>query len=420
MSSSYKESMYNKFSKEVYSSPTYIGLIEILEYIIFIIIIYKYNPFGINTKHPAITSILTLIVALIYVLLFYFLRDKISIGSNIDNNSPTEADFLIKLISTIACFIGFIFITKYVLLFISKGHFSILSIIRYIILFFIIVVAIATIYMLFKPMFSIAKNSDPKTVKSFIYNLIMYLPCLLINFMDFVKHEYSITTKSVWLLLIAEIILITLWIIVPMIIKSFSTKNGVQLLREPQYLNEERVLGTFEELYGKNLAPLDNGDNSQEKFNYHYSLSMWFNLNPQPPNTSPAYNKWTNIFNYGSKPVIEFNGQLNILRIVVESEKEPGKKKKVLIYKTNKILFQKWNNIVINYDRGTMDVFLNGELVASKPEIAPYMTYESIQVGAKNGINGGICNVLYFKDNLTKNYIELMYNSLRFKYEPYV
>ena len=96
MSSSYKESMYNKFSKEVYSSPTYIGLIEILEYIIFIIIIYKYNPFGINTKHPAITSILTLIVALIYVLLFYFLRDKISIGSNIDNNSPTEADFLIK------------------------------------------------------------------------------------------------------------------------------------------------------------------------------------------------------------------------------------------------------------------------------------------------------------------------------------
>jgi len=173
-------------------------------------------------------------------------------------------------------------------------------------------------------------------------------------------------------------------------------------------------------LYGKNLSPLDSGDNSQEKFNYHYSLSAWFNLNPQPPNTSPAYNKWTNIFNYGSKPAIEFNGQLNILRIIVESEKEPGKKKKVLIYKTNKILFQKWNNIVINYDRGTMDVFLNGELVASKPEIAPYMTYESIQVGAKNGINGGICNVLYFKDNLTKSYIELMYNSLRFKYEPYI
>ena len=67
-----------------------------------------------------------------------------------------------------------------------------------------------------------------------------------------------------------------------------------------------------------------------------------------------------------------------------------------------------------------MDVFLNGELVGSRPGIAPYMTYESIGVGANNGIQGGISNVIYYKDNLTRSYIELMYQALKGKAEPFL
>ena len=77
----------------------------------------------------------------------------------------------------------------------------------------------------------------------------------------------------------------------------------------------------------------------------------------------------------------------------------PGEEKKTVeIYKTKNILYQKWNNMVIKYDRGTMDVFLNGELVGSRPSIAPYMTYETIQVGSNNGLAGGISNVMYYKN----------------------
>jgi hypothetical protein len=244
---------------------------------------------------------------------------------------------------------------------------------------------------------------------------------LLVAFIDYIKNEYYITTKPVWLLLLAEIILIVLWVIIPLILTKYATKNGIQLVKAPQYLNKESVLGTFEELYGRNndTRDLTSANNSIERFSYHYSLSAWFYLNPQPPNTSHAYNKYTTILSYGNKPAIEFNGSKNSLRVIVESEKEPGSKERYMIYETKEILFQKWNNVVINYDRGTMDVFINGVLVGSRPSIAPYMTFESITIGSTHGLSGGISNVMYYKDNLSKGYIETMYQALKGKEEPF-
>ena len=234
----------------------------------------------------------------------------------------------------------------------------------------IIIGGLALAYTFFKPFFQKAQQAPKGSLISFLINFLMYLPCLLIAFVDYIKYEYNITTKPVWLLLIAECILIVLWIIVPLMLKTYSNKNGIQLVKSPQYLNNERTLGTFDELYGKNVDyNMNTSDNTVERFSYHYSLSAWFNINPQPPNTSPAYNKYTNILSYGNKPAVEFNSSENSLRILVESEKEPGTKQRTIIYETNNILYQKWNNIVINYDRGTMDVFINGILVGSKPGI---------------------------------------------------
>ena len=47
----------------IYSNPWYFGLIEILQYIIFIIIIYKYNPFNVTNNNPAFTNVLVLLVS---------------------------------------------------------------------------------------------------------------------------------------------------------------------------------------------------------------------------------------------------------------------------------------------------------------------------------------------------------------------
>jgi hypothetical protein len=137
-------------------------------------------------------------------------------------------------------------------------------------------------------------------------------------------------------------------------------------------------------------------------------------LNPQPPNTSSAYTKYTSILNYGNKPNIQYNGQLNSLRVMtIIHEDEPFE-----IFQTTNILFQKWNHLVINYDGGTMDVFLNGELVGTRPNIAPYMTYENVVAGADNGLQGGICNVIYYDYILSNQTIQMMYRLLRDKQEP--
>ena len=414
------KTLYNNFGEKVYSKTSYFGAVEILEYIMFIYIVYWYNPFSIASAHPVFTNVLTLLVSLIYVLLFYFLSEKLVLP----NTGATESGFLLKLVGTIGVFLGSVIIIKYLGGFIAEGRLGLLTLLRYFIQFTIIVVALAGVYTVLKPYFDTAKarGKDSKTIAAFFFNLLMYLPCLVLTFIDYMKNQYQITTKPMWLLLLAELVLIVLWLIIPLGLHAFATKNGKQLLKAPINLNKETSLGTFEELHGKGANEGNTeekpGDNSITKFNYHYSLSFWFFLTPQPPNTSPAYNTFTNILTYGGKPAVEFNGALNTLRVLVESAPPGEDKKTVEIYKTKNVLYQKWNNMVINYDRGTLDVFLNGELVGSRSSIAPYMTFESIQVGSNNGLMGGISNVMYYNDNLSRATVEMMYQALRGRDEP--
>ena len=65
-----------------------------------------------------------------------------------------------------------------------------------------------------------------------------------------------------------------------------------------------------------------------------------------------------------------------------------------------------------------MDIFINGVLVSSTPEIAPYMTYENVNAGQDNGIQGGICNVVYYKNTISASKINIGYKLLRDKQIP--
>jgi hypothetical protein len=106
---------------------------------------------------------------------------------------------------------------------------------------------------------------------------------------------------------------------------------------------------------------------------------------------------------------VQYNGQKNSLVVKTEN----GKGDLEQIYENKNILYQKWNNMVINYDGGIMDIFLNGELVSSKGNIAPYMKYENIKTGEAGGIQGGIANVNYFNTILHKNSIITNYKLLK-------
>ena len=414
MSSS--ENNSDKINNFIYQPNQYLFL-ELLALVSLFLIIYKWHPFDLADRFPAMINLFWIIVIFLLTVSYLFIKQR-SMDKSLEY--LTLSELFIKAFATIG---GIFTILAVILLFLwliykfPSAYTAIITVIN-ILIFAGLGGAIYLLYRQFNPASKSAKNKNdtnddtkPTSLKFFI-QLILYIPCLFIDVIEFFKHQWKITTRTIWIILGLEILLITLRFLIPYLFKkiiNLTTKNGTKLLKEPIYLNNEKTLGGFKK--EPEESELSQND---IKHNYRYAISSWFYINPQPPNTSKAYTKYTNILNYGNKPRIQFNSLKNTLRIQTELNNH----KFITIYKKKNIDYQKWHNIVINYDGGTMDIFLDGELVSSKPKIIPYMSHENIIAGSNNGIHGGICNVIYYDRLLTKNNIILNYKLLRDRHFP--
>ena len=97
-----------------------------------------------------------------------------------------------------------------------------------------------------------------------------------------------------------------------------------------------------------------------------------------------------------------------------------GKDKKPVVYEIEKFPLQKWNNIVVNYDSGILDIFINAKLVSSITNVVPYMNMDQLTVGSDNGIGGGVCNVVYFPSTMSKERIDINYRILKNNNPPVI
>jgi len=82
---------------------------------------------------------------------------------------------------------------------------------------------------------------------------------------------------------------------------------------------------------------------------------------------------------------------------------------------------QKWNHIVFNYYQNTVDLFINGNLERSmnlKNSPIRMLPTDIISVGELNGVNGAICNIVYYAEPLTKTKISHIYNTNFMKNPP--
>lgn len=271
-----------------------------------------------------------------------------------------------------------------------------------------------------------------------------------------IPNIFGNTTKNDLLFLGASITLCGLYvlfdyIIIPYGTKKYYTQGGKQLLNNPIPTNVLTNVATYDTL------------NSSGSYNYRFALSFWFYIDSFPPSTGKSYLDYVSILSYSNNPCIKYNSSTNSIIITVNQkmentdivssiqnlernitaetvdkwnifqnkiksgiemvktlgfnseEDENGKR---IIYQRKDILLQKWNNIVINYNGGTLDVFYNGELVKSAIEVVPEIKKDMLTVGSENGISGSVANILYFDHQLNYLTVNRLYTMLKDKNPP--
>lgn len=293
------------------------------------------------------------------------------------------------------------------------------GIVSFILNMFLVAVVIGLIY---KTIF--VKLPAGNTKKNAFFNLVgsilFYIPCLLSDGFDWIGKlvigEYNAANAGSFIMLLVVISLIFAYLKVPTVLNYVSTQGGNQLVNKPVYTDTQYNLGGYQDLTGS------------DEFDYQYAISCWIFVHAAGPNMNPNYNKYTSLLNFGNKPNVLYNGEKHSLMITMQQKnlKAVTNNKLIdfddegnrIIYINNNMLLQKWNNLIINYTGGTLDIFLNGELVSSTIEVIPYYTFDNLMIGENNGVKGGICNVVYFRQALTSQNIYYLYNTVKDRTPP--
>ena len=392
----------------LYSNMTNFGKYGTLAFIIFLIaitiIISTYKDGFFNDKE---TSLLSMLI----ILLICILAGALFI-SNIFPESTGGADggklslFKRSLLSLFGIVISSLII--YWIVYNIQEITSESGLISFILNALLVLIVLSLIYKTFFAKLPVG-NSNKNAFFSLIMNMLFYIPCIFGDIMEKITSEYNATTKNSLIALVIAILIIVSYFVLPRLSSKVQLRGGKQLVNKPVYTDKLYSLGNYIQL-----------NDGSDKIDYQYAISFWTFIDAAPPSTSPAYNKYTSLLNFGYKPNVMYNAEKNTL-IVITQQKFINKtesnelldldeKNKKVIYKNTNFLLQKWNNIIINYSGATMDVFLNGELVSSAPNIIPYNTLDTLSIGEDNGIKGGICNVIYYNKSLDSMTIKGLYN----------
>jgi hypothetical protein len=231
-------------------------------------------------------------------------------------------------------------------------------------------------------------TSESAGWSGFFIQLIFYIPCLIGDFIEYLIGEVKATPKVVFSLFIVEILLILSYLYLPKLMRASMTKNGVVLVNEPTPINVKKPLKTYVDLIG---APTNSSDllKSSSIIKNTFSLSGWVYIVSQPPNKYP-YNDEATIFEFTTlHPRMCFNGKTNTFRAYFNQTQK---------YDFTMPL-QKWNYVVFNYDKTSIDLFVNGQLEHTvKRNVTNddnFKVNDLVYIGQDRGLSGGVCNLLY-------------------------
>ena len=395
----------------------YIVLVIVLIFIGTMLYYAAVDPNALTTK----TYMYTFTIILPLIIAFVFIQALTPVGSS----SFSIYTFFGMLFAVI-----FISFAIYYYQYFSSKHFYIVGYIINIIVLLIIIISLAIIFKIFE---NYLLKMDG--ISGFIVHFLFFIPCLFTDFMIYLKEQVKITPNIVYVLFVLEIILLLLYIYLPNIVNKIVNSNGKVLQNDPVFTDLRPVQIAFSDTL---LSPNNDIPTSADLLNYtqkmnpylkNYSMSLWVYINNQSPSNNISYSKETNIFNYGytdastgisyPKPQITYDQSKDSYFIYFTTY--TNDKKDDSRYKLSKFPTQRWNNFVFNYDNNNVDLFINGKLERTFSISNNFPVYNSndiVTIGETNGIQGAICNVVYYNKVLTKSQIANFYNVYRLSTPP--
>ena len=443
-----------------------------LMYVLIISILYFYDPGQIMTKYVGVSTFVTVAVGLlifIMILVYHYLFAHPS-KSGQAGSAPT---FLGNL-STVAYVLGAFCISGFLIYSLlswigafKQDSYTSDSIGSTLLNYVMLIGMLGIIWKLANSGGYLAKNP----VFRLILNTILYIPCLVVNVFDYLTGQYYQTKQTEMMLLLLGLGLFASFFLIkfylyPRVSTKYYGQGGKSWVNDPIPTDKQTSVATYQQLNENAPVNANIGDNdsdlqnSSEKYNYQYAMSFWFYLDSFPP--SASNNKTSNLLCYGENPCVKYDSTTNTIFITVKNDgdsrialrkqrQQPNPNKKVtegftmsdiknkieevktmavsndldsmgnrIIYKHSNVLLQKWNNIIINYKGGTLDVFYNGELVKSAIEVVPYMKFDMLTVGSNNGISGNVANLVYFDTPIDYLQVHTLYNSLKGSSPPII
>ena len=449
-------------------------------FLIFILataMLYFYDPWNIMTKYIGISTFLIASLGLmIFLMIFvyhYFFTNPSKSGTYGD--SPT----FVKILSRSVYILGALSISGFVIYSLlswmgafKQDSYTSESIGSTVLNYVMLIGMLAILWKLINS----GGYLEDNPIFRLILNTILYIPCLIVNIIDYLTGQYKQTKQTEMMLLLLGLgifggFFLIKFYLFPYASTKYYGQGGKSWVNEPIPTNKQTSVATYQDLNANvnvdgNIDVNDvNSSSSVEKYNYQYAMSFWVYLDSFAQSTTSVNHKLHNILSYGDNPCVKYDIETNTLFITVKNDGDSkialqkmrasssssssssssnmnntnlteafslsdirNKIEEIktmpmnmelddngnrIIYKQSNVLLQKWNNIIINYNGGTLDVFYNGELVKSAIEVVPYMKFDMLTVGSDGGVSGNLANLVYFDKPIDYLQVHTLYNSLK-------
>jgi hypothetical protein len=228
------------------------------------------------------------------------------------------------------------------------------------------------------------------TFLDILINVVFWLPCLVTDVLQYIfslgkSNLFSSVDKLSIAIVSIMAGLILVYLNARKINQNIISQNGLILFSDPLYLNEVAFFPSPIHIHKQT----------------DYALSFWCYFHTTAAVSTDIYS----IINLcGNECNVSYNPQENMI-YVGHKNKLPSTETYTednipLVFK-EKMILQKWNNVILNFSNSSLDIFVNGQLKHSESNIVSRLNEELLQIGHQNGMQGGIRQLTCYNRPLT-------------------